>query len=192
VLHPRVDVALYDQRPVTSFDPTTLPDDLPRPVDDGAAAHVTGLVPPPIALPSTRGGTMRVDRAPDGAEMLIVYAYPRTGQPGVAPPDGWDEIPGARGCTPESCGCRDHAAELAAHGAAVVGLSTQATAISDADGLGHARRQRRHAMPPLARARGEDALRVGHGEAPLVQRLPHHDAREVDLAQGHEPFQIIQ
>jgi len=111
---------------VASFDPTTLPGDLPQPVDDGAADHVTGPVPA-VALPSTQGGTMRVDRVPDGSSMLIVYAYPLTGRPGLAPAPGWDDIPGARGCTPESCGFRDHAAELAAQGAAVVGLSTQTT-----------------------------------------------------------------
>lgn len=82
---------------------------------------------PPIALPSTRGRQMRVDVVPDGFERLVLYAYPLTGLPGIEPPPGWDDIPGARGCTPESCGFRDHAAELAAAGAAVVGLSTQST-----------------------------------------------------------------
>jgi peroxiredoxin len=69
---------------------------------------------------------MRVDVAPEGAERLVLYAYPRTGRPGEDPltPD-WDLIPGARGCTPESCAFRDHAAELRATGAEVAGLSTQ-------------------------------------------------------------------
>ena len=71
---------------------------------------------------------MRVDTVPAGFGRLIIYAYPMTGLPDVPVPDGWDEIPGARGCTPESCGFRDHAAELAALGAAVAGLSTQSTA----------------------------------------------------------------
>jgi peroxiredoxin len=83
---------------------------------------------PAIALPSTGGEPMRVDIVPAGFTRLIIYAYPMTGLPGVPVPDGWDEIPGARGCTPESCGFRDHAAELAALGAAVAGLSTQGTA----------------------------------------------------------------
>ncbi len=83
---------------------------------------------PPIALPSTRGGQIRVDVVPDGFQRLVIYAYPLTGLPGVEPPPGWDDIPGARGCTPESCGFRDHAAELASAGAAVMGLSTQSTA----------------------------------------------------------------
>ena len=109
------------------FDPTQLPAGLPVPADDGAAAHLTGMVMPPVALPSTGGGTMRVDVVPGGFSRLIIYAYPLTGLPGVPVPDGWDEIPGARGCTPESCGFRDHAAELAALGAAVAGLSTQST-----------------------------------------------------------------
>lgn len=83
---------------------------------------------PAIALPSTAGGAIRVDVVPARLSRLIVYAYPLTGLPGVDNPPGWDEIPGARGCTPESCGFRDHAAELAAAGAAVVGLSTQSSA----------------------------------------------------------------
>lgn len=108
-----------------AFDPTQLPADLPVPQDDGAAAHLVGLAMPPIALPSTSGEPMRVDTVPAGFSRLVIYAYPMTGLPGVTLPDGWDEIPGARGCTPESCGFRDHAAELAALGAAVAGLSTQ-------------------------------------------------------------------
>jgi peroxiredoxin len=82
---------------------------------------------PRITLPTTDGDTMRVDAAPDGYSRLVLYAYPRTGVPGVALPPGWNEIPGARGCTPESCGFRDHAAELGRLGAAVAGLSTQDT-----------------------------------------------------------------
>lgn len=82
---------------------------------------------PSIALPSTEGGQTRVDTVPAGYQRRIIYAYPMTGLPGVDNPDGWDEIPGARGCTPESCGFRDHAADLAIAGAAVVGVSTQST-----------------------------------------------------------------
>lgn len=120
-------------------DPTLLPDALPVPADDGAAAHLAGTVMPPIALPSTMAEgvgeglgeasePVRVDTVPGGFTRLIIYAYPLTGLPGLPLPDGWDEIPGARGCTPESCGFRDHAAELAALGATVAGLSTQSTA----------------------------------------------------------------
>lgn len=110
---------------LVAFDPTELPADLPVPEDDGAAAHLPGMTMPPIALPSTRGEPMRVDAVPPGFGRLIIYAYPLTGLPGVPVPDGWDDIPGARGCTPESCGFRDHAADLAGLGAAVAGLSTQ-------------------------------------------------------------------
>jgi peroxiredoxin len=110
-----------------SHDPTRLPDDLPAPADDGAADHLLGLRMPSLALPSTRGDQVRVDVVPETFEYLVVYAYPRTGRPGAALPPGWDEIPGARGCTPESCGFRDHADDLADAGAAVVGLSTQST-----------------------------------------------------------------
>ncbi len=105
-----------------------LPADLPRPVDDGAADHLTGLVMPEVALPSTRGGPVRLDRPPTGHQSLVVFAYPRTARPGQQPPPGWDQIPGARGCTPETCGFRDLSAEFAAAGAVVVGVSTQGTA----------------------------------------------------------------
>jgi peroxiredoxin len=81
-----------------------------------------------VSLPATDGRSLRLDVVPDGVERLVVYAYPMTGLPGVENPEGWEDIPGARGCTPESCGFRDHAAELAELGAAVVGLSTQTTA----------------------------------------------------------------
>ncbi|MBV9384118.1 MAG: redoxin family protein, partial [Streptosporangiaceae bacterium] len=111
-----------------AHDPTQLPADLPRPVDDGAADHLPGTAMPSIALPSTDGNPVRVDVVPGGFSRLVIYAYPMTGLPGADLPAGWDDIPGARGCTPESCGFRDHAAELAAAGATVAGLSTQSTA----------------------------------------------------------------
>lgn len=102
-----------------------IPDGLAVPVDDGACDHLRGASMPPIELPSTAGGTVRLDR-PE-SEWTVVYAYPRTGLPDVDSPPGWDEIPGARGCTPQSCSFRDHHAELAALGAVVHGLSTQPT-----------------------------------------------------------------
>ena len=111
-----------------SHDPTRLPDDLPAPADDGAADHLPGSQVPSLALPSTRGDQIRMDLVPEPFECLVVYAYPRTGRPDAALPPGWDEIPGARGCTPEACGFRDHADDLADAGAGVVGLSTQSTA----------------------------------------------------------------
>jgi peroxiredoxin len=111
-----------------TFDPNQLPADLPVPADDGAAAHLAGTAMPAVALPATVDGMIRVDVVPAGFTRLVIYAYPMTGLPGVPAPGGWDEIPGARGCTPETCGFRDHAAELGAHGAAVAGLSTQGTA----------------------------------------------------------------
>jgi peroxiredoxin len=110
------------------IDPEVLPEGLPEPEDDGAASHLVGRPMPALALPSTSDGTLRVDLVPEGADRLVLYAYPRTGRPGepLLTPD-WDLIPGARGCTPESCGFRDHAAELWDAGAAVAGVSTQST-----------------------------------------------------------------
>ncbi len=104
----------------------TLPADLPRPVDDGAADHLPGLALPSIALPRTDGDVENLAQLPRGRSVL--YIYPRSGVPGEPLPDGWDEIPGARGCTPESCGFRDHFAHLRAAGAAAVfGVSSQDT-----------------------------------------------------------------
>jgi peroxiredoxin len=108
---------------MTSF--ADLPSDLPRPVDDGACDHLPGLPLPPIRRPSTAGRL--VDLAALGAGRTVIYCYPRTGRPGEPLPDGWDAIPGARGCTPQSCAFRDHHRELAALGAEVYGLSTQTT-----------------------------------------------------------------
>jgi peroxiredoxin len=108
------------------FDPTQLPADLPAPEDDGAARHLPTLAMPPLALPSTTGAAVALNELGDGRTVL--YVYPMTGRPGEAPPDGWDMIPGARGCTPEACAFRDHHADLLAAGAdAVYGLSSQST-----------------------------------------------------------------
>jgi peroxiredoxin len=100
----------------------TLPEGLPVPEDDGAADHLTGAAVPSLLLQSSMGP---VDLAELCAERGVVYVYPRTGRPDRPMPDGWNAIPGARGCTPQSCEFRDHAAELAAHGARVAGLSAQ-------------------------------------------------------------------
>jgi peroxiredoxin len=111
---------------MASSDYLSLPPDLPVPVDDGAAAHLPGASLPPVRLAATGGTSVDFSTL---RGRTVVYAYPRTGRPGepLLVPD-WDEIPGARGCTPETCGFRDHHAELAAAGAAVFGLSTQDTA----------------------------------------------------------------
>jgi peroxiredoxin len=105
---------------------STLPDGLPVPVDDGACDHLVGMSMPTIALPSTAG--RQVVLAETGRPRAVVYAYPRTGVPGEPLPDGWDMIPGARGCTPQTCSFRDHHQELLELGAEVFGLSTQTTA----------------------------------------------------------------
>src|SRR5258708_6429438 len=102
-----------------------LPKDLPVPEDDGACRHLVGMAVPAIPPPSTSGG--RVDFSALAGPRSVLYCYPRTGQPDQPLPTGWDMIPGARGCTPQSCGFRDHHAELVARGAEVFGLSTQTT-----------------------------------------------------------------
>src|ERR1700739_430434 len=95
---------------------------IPAPVDDGATRHLLGATMASIPLPATDGRF--VDLAAQ-CERTIVYAYPRTGQPGTDNPPGWNMIPGARGCTPQSCSFRDHFAELKALGVAqLFGLST--------------------------------------------------------------------
>ena len=112
---------------MATHDVYSVPAGLPAPLDDGACAHLTGARVPPLALPSTDGGPVDLARI---AGRTVVYAYPRSGEPGKPPlVEDWDAIHGARGCTPQTCGYRDHFAELRATGvAAVFGLSTQDTA----------------------------------------------------------------
>jgi peroxiredoxin/DNA-binding transcriptional MerR regulator len=108
--------------PATDY--TSVPSDLPRPQDDGAADHLAGLPMPSLRLPTSDGG--RLDIATLGPGRTIVYLYPLTGRPGVDLPDGWDAIPGARGCSTEACDFRDHFDDLRAAGVdAVHGLSSQ-------------------------------------------------------------------
>ena len=107
------------------MDPYSLPPDLPVPADDGAARHLPGMRLPPLALPATRGDDVVLA---DIEGWSVVFAYPRTGRPGSELPggeDGWNAIPGARGCTPELCGVRDDHSALEGLGARVFGLSTQ-------------------------------------------------------------------
>src|SRR3954447_1039361 len=111
-----------------THDYRSLPPDLPAPVDDGAADHLAGLSVPAVRLPSTHGGEVDLARAAAGPGQLVVYVYPRTGTPGEPLPEGWDDIPGARGCTPQSCAFRDHVAEFAALGATLLGVSAQSAA----------------------------------------------------------------
>lgn len=106
-----------------SADYTQLPADLPVPEDDGAADHLGGVPVPELTLPSTLDGS--VDLAAVAHDLLVAYVYPRTGTPGEPSPAGWDDIPGARGCTPQSCAYRDSVAEFGALGAAVIGISAQ-------------------------------------------------------------------
>jgi len=107
-------------------DPTQLPADLPTPQDDGAARHLAGMRLPDVALTATDGAQVNLSKLPG---RTVVHVYPRTGRPGQVLPTGWDAIPGARGCTPQSCGFRDHFAELKRLGVdALFGLSTQDSA----------------------------------------------------------------
>jgi peroxiredoxin len=106
-------------------DPTILPADLPVPTDDGGARHLPGTPLPDLALMATDGTSVNLSKLKG---RTVVYIYPRTGRPGQALPEGWDAIPGARGCTPQSCAFRDHFAELKGLGVdQLFGLSTQDT-----------------------------------------------------------------
>jgi peroxiredoxin len=112
---------------VAGHDVYTLPDDLPVPEDDGACDGLEGRRLPSLELPETAGGTLNLNElGADGTAVLFIY--PRTGKPGEPLPPGWDLIPGARGCTPQSCAFRDLHGEFAAQDARVVGLSAQAPA----------------------------------------------------------------
>jgi peroxiredoxin len=109
-----------------THNPNILPPNIPAPQDDGAARHLAGMRLPDLALPATEGSAVNLSKLKG---RTVVYIYPRTGVPGQALPTGWDAIPGARGCTPQSCSFRDHFGELKRLGVAqLYGLSTQDTA----------------------------------------------------------------
>lgn len=101
-----------------------LPNDLPAPTDDGAANHLTGLFLPDIQLNATNNELIRLNEL-QGKH--VIYIYPMTGQPNIALPENWDKIPGARGCTPQSCSFRDHSKELTKLTTKIFGLSSQTT-----------------------------------------------------------------
>jgi peroxiredoxin len=103
--------------------PFPLPPNLPVPIDDGAADHLRGIRLPDLELPATIGPPVRLS----DLDRAVIFAYPRTGVPEHPPGPDWDAIPGARGCTPHSCGFRDLRAEYDAIGVRVLGLSTQST-----------------------------------------------------------------
>lgn len=102
-----------------------LPDDLPVPVDDGRTAHLVGMAIPELAFPSTQGGQVLLGADRD---RTIIFLYPKTGVPGQPMPEGWDDIPGARGCTPEACGFRDQYQTIGEANAIIYGLSSQDSA----------------------------------------------------------------
>jgi peroxiredoxin len=146
-------------------DYTALPDDLPVPADDGAADHLPGTPVPHLALPATSGG--EVDLAELATGLLVAYVYPRTGVPGEPLPRGWDDIPGARGCTPQSCAYRDSLAAFERHGARLVGISAQSEA-EQAEFAG-----REHIPYPLLAdpaLRLRDALRLPTFEVEIAGR----------------------
>jgi peroxiredoxin len=107
----------------TPHDPNILPDALPVPQDDGGARHLTGMRLPSLPLTATDGAQVDLSKL---SGRTVVYIYPRTGVPGQPLPEGWDAIPGARGCTPQSCSFRDHFQEIKRLGVRhLFGLSTQ-------------------------------------------------------------------
>ncbi|MEC4892117.1 MAG: peroxiredoxin [Oscillatoria sp. PMC 1050.18] len=101
---------------------TELPPDLPVPIDDGASSHLLGKSLPNVILQSTSNRPINIANIQG---KVVFYCYPMTGKPGVKLPDGWDFIPGARGCTPQSCSFRDRYQELQAIGTQVYGVSAQ-------------------------------------------------------------------
>ncbi len=103
---------------------TSLPAGLPIPVDDGLAAHLEGLQLPDVSIKSTSGDFINLSRI---SQKLVIYVYPLTGRPDVMLPEGWDEMPGARGCTPQACGFSNHYQQLEDLNTQVYGLSSQST-----------------------------------------------------------------
>lgn len=111
---------------ITNENLSNLPEDLPIPLDDGASNHLQGLTVPPILLKSTTGQKVCLTEVSQ-SQRTVIYCYPMTGKPGNKLPDNWEQIPGARGCTPQSCAFRDHYSELLSLNVCVLGLSTQTT-----------------------------------------------------------------
>lgn len=101
-----------------------LPENLPKPKDDGASDHLPGMAVPSFPLPSTSGRSVEISSLPG---RTILFCYPMTGRPDRELPENWNDIPGARGCTPESRAFRDLHAEFRSFGARVFGVSTQST-----------------------------------------------------------------
>lgn len=106
------------------MDLNKLPENLPVPVDDGAADHLESKRLANISLPATNGETVDIQNI---SGLVVYYIYPMTGRPDTSLPDNWDDIPGARGCTPQSCSFRDHYADLVKYNARVFGISTQSS-----------------------------------------------------------------
>jgi peroxiredoxin len=103
--------------------PYVVPEGIPVPVDDGACDHLAGSALPPLELPSTSGGTVTLS----ALGRAVLFFYPRTGVPKEPALDDWNFIPGARGCTPQSCGFRDLHGEFTRLGVEIYGVSTQTT-----------------------------------------------------------------
>jgi peroxiredoxin len=96
---------------------------IPAPKDDGATRHLRDMRIASVPLRATDGTLVDLSGLKSRS---VIYAYPRTGRPGVDNPPGWDMIPGARGCSPQSCSFRDHFADLKSLGVQnLFGLSTQ-------------------------------------------------------------------
>ena len=105
------------------MDLTKLPDDLPKPEEDGACNHLTNFTIPPISLPNQDGNLLRLNRL--DTFRIVLYCYPMTGRPDRPLPNNWDSIPGARGCTPQTCNFRDNYDEIVSLNAIPIGVSTQ-------------------------------------------------------------------
>ena len=116
---------MAQQKPAVTPNLDQLPPNLPVPKDDGGCRHLPGMTMPSVWLMST--SNRRVDLGKLTAPRTIIYCYPMTGQPGKALPDGWDDIPGARGCTLETCSFRDLHTELTKLNTGVYGVSVQST-----------------------------------------------------------------
>ncbi|MGY0037194.1 peroxiredoxin [Pedobacter sp. NJ-S-72] len=101
-----------------------LPPDLPIPADDGACEHLPGLAIPGLTLKATNRKLIDLSEIQG---RLVIYCYPMTGPEHIPLPEGWDAIPGARGCTPQACSFRDHYQELQQLNTQVYGMSTQST-----------------------------------------------------------------
>ncbi|VAW52529.1 Alkyl hydroperoxide reductase subunit C-like protein [hydrothermal vent metagenome] len=100
-----------------------LPEGLPVPVDDGACNHLEGAPFPSMLITVTPHATYDFSKEKG---INIIFFYPMIGHPDSLPMTGWNEIPGARGCTPQALSYKNYFRQITKLGVRLFGASSQA------------------------------------------------------------------